>query len=148
MNNNSTDGRGDEIECTRSAGSPVAAEGRMPGMPEFSSTSATSSAAPARWLSDGVAPNPCPQPGTPFTLPGNKRVAIGAPDARWGGGNTWQPLHFSVIADAMGSGLGSTHGNILSCVRNLNCKALLLLLLHCCRLHAVLSEIPNPASNA
>ena len=46
---------------------------------------------------------------------------------RWGEGNTWHPLHFSVIADAMGSGLGSTHGNILSCLRNLNCKVLLLL---------------------
>ena len=96
--------------------------------PEFSSTSAYS-VAPAGLLSDGVAPNPCPQLGTPFILPGNKRVAVGAPDAQWGGGNTWQPIHFSAIADAMGSGLGFTHGNIPSCLRNLSCKALLLLLL-------------------
>ena len=95
----------------------------MPGMPEFSNTSATSSAAPAGLLCDRVAPNAGPQLGTPFTLPGNKRVAVGAPDARWGGGNTWQPLAYSTIASAMGSGLGSTHGNILSCLRNLNCKA-------------------------
>ena len=127
--NNSSDGGGDGVERTRQAGSPVAREGRMPGMPEFSSTSATSSAAPAGLLCDGVAPNACPQLGTPFTLPANKRVAVGAPNARWGGGNTWQPLHFSAIADAMGSGLGSNHGNVLSCLRNLNCKALLLLLL-------------------
>ena len=117
----------------------------MPGMPEFSSTSATSSASPAGWLSDGVAPYPCPQPGTPFTLPGNKRVAVGAPDARWGGGDTWQALHFSAIADAMGSGLGSTHGEILSCLRNLNCKALLLLLWTTRRTS---SEISKLASNA
>ena len=69
MNNNSTDGRGDEIECTRSAGSPVAAEGRMPGMPEFSSTSATSSAAPAGLLCDGVAPNACPNSERPSPYP-------------------------------------------------------------------------------
>ena len=109
---------------------PVAGEGRMPGIAEFSSTSATSSAAPAGVLCcDGVAPNACPQLGTPFTLHGNKRVAVGAPDARWGGGNAWRPLHFNAIADAMGSCLGSTHGNISSCLRNLNCKAQLLLLL-------------------
>ena len=129
MDNNSSDGRGDGVECTGQARSPVAGDGRMPRMLESSSTSATSSDAPAGLLCDGVAPNACPQLGTPFTLPGNKRVAIGAPDAPWGGGNTWQPVHFSAIADAMGSGLGSTHGNILSCLRNLNCKALLLLLL-------------------
>ena len=29
---NSSDGRGDRVECTRQAGSPVAGEGRMPGM--------------------------------------------------------------------------------------------------------------------
>ena len=126
MDNSSSNGHGDGVEYTRQAGSPVAGEGRMPGMPEFSSASATSSAAPAGLPWDGVAPNACPQLGTRFTLPGNKRVAVGAPDARWGGGNTWQPLHFSAIADAMGSGHGSTHGNILSCLRNQNCKAMLL----------------------
>ena len=52
----------------------------MPGMPEFSSTSAKSSTAPAGLLCDGVVPNACPQLGTPFTLSGNKRVAVGAPD--------------------------------------------------------------------
>ena len=129
MDNSSSDGRGDEVECTRQAGSSVAGEGRIPGMPELSSTSAISSAAPAGLFFDGVAPNPCPQLGTPFTLPGDKRVAVGAPDTRWGGGNTWEPLHFSAIADAIDSGLGSTHGNIISCWRNLNCKALLLPLL-------------------
>ena len=84
MDNSISDGRGDAVECTRQAGSPVAGEGRIPGMPEVSSTSATSSAAPAGLLCDGVAPNACPQlGGTLFTLPGNKRVAVGAPDARW-----------------------------------------------------------------
>ena len=127
MDDNGSDGRGDGVECTRQAGYPVAREGRMPGMPESSSTSAKPSAAPAGLLSDGVAPNPCPNLGTPFTLPGNRRAAVGAPDARWGGGNTWRPLHFSAIADAMGSGLGSTHDSILSCLRITTCKALLLL---------------------
>ena len=64
------------------------------GCPGFSG-----SAAPAQHpallrlggLSDGVAPNPCPQPCTPLTLPGNKRVAVGAPGARWGGGNISGP---------------------------------------------------------
>ena len=43
MDNKSSDGRGDGVECTRQAGFPVAREGRIPGMPKFSSTSATSS---------------------------------------------------------------------------------------------------------
>ena len=95
MDNNSSDGRGDGVECTRQAGSPVAGEGRMPGMPEFSSTGAKSSAAPAGLLCHRVAPNACPQLGAPFTVPGNKRVAVGAPDARCGGG-TFPPIlaHF------------------------------------------------------
>ena len=68
---------------------------RVPGMPGFRGTSTTSSA-PTGWLSGGVTPNPCPQPG-------NKRVAAGAPDARRRVGNAWQPLHFSAVAHAMGS---------------------------------------------
>ena len=130
--NSSSDDRGDGVECSRQACAPVAGEGWMPGMPGFSSTSTTPSATPVGSLSDGVAPNPCPKPGTPFTLPGNKRVAVGAADARWGEGNTWQPHHFSVVADAIGSGLGSTHGNTLRDSRNLNHNHRC-----CCRLHLV-----------
>ena len=137
MDNNSNDDRRDGIKCTRQAGALAAGDGRMPGMPGFSSTITTPRTAPAGWLSDGVAPNPCPQPCRPFTLPGNKRVAVGAPDARWGGGNTWQPRHSSAIADAMGSGLGSVHvdGNILSDLRNLTYEHCCCCC--CCRLHVV-----------
>ena len=150
MDNNSSDGRGDGVECTRQAGFPEAGEGRMPGMHEFSGISATSSAAPAGLLCDGVAPNACPQLGTRFNLPGKKRVAVGAPDARWGGGNTWQPLHFSAIADAMGSGLGSTHVDILSCLRNLDYTSKHCCCCCCCKLttRRTSSDTPNPTSNA
>ena len=106
-NKNSSDGRGFGAECTRQAGSPVAVEERMPGRPEFR-ISATFSATPAELLFETVAPNPCPQFCPLFTLPGIKWVPVGTPNARWRGGNTRHPLHFSAIADATGSGLGST----------------------------------------
>ena len=97
---------------------------------EFSSTSATSSAAPVGLLSDGVAPNTCPQLGTPFTLPGNKQVAIGAPDARWGREEATLGSRFISVRSLMLWVLVwalPTAISYKSFLRNLNCKALLLL---------------------
>ena len=113
MNSNGNDHRGHGVKCTRQAGSPVVGKGWMPKMPEFSSTNATSSADPAWLQTDEIAPNPCSHLGRRFALPCNKRVELGVPHERWGGGNAWQMLRFSFTADAMGSGVGSTHGNIL-----------------------------------
>ena len=59
MDNNSNDGCGDGVKCTGQDGSPVAGEGRMHGMPGFSSTSATPSVPPAVLFCDEVAPNAC-----------------------------------------------------------------------------------------
>ena len=85
----------------------------MPEIPGFRGTTTTSSAPPTLFC-DGV--EVCPQPG-------NKRVAINSPDAQREGGNTWQPQHFNAVADAMGFGMGSTHGNISRKLRDLTSTA-------------------------
>ena len=113
MDNNSSDGRGYGVEYTQQVGAPVAGEGQMPEMSGFRGTTTTSSAPPRR-ICDGV--QVCPQPG-------NKRVAVGAPDAQRGGGNAWQPQHFNAVADAMGSdGCVSPRARAVSALRHRSCQ--------------------------
>ena len=109
MDNNSSDGRRDGVEYTQQVGTPVAGEGRMPEMPGLRATTPTSSDPPRR-IGDGV--EVCPQPG-------NKRGAVGEKDAQRGGGNIWQPQHFDDVADAMGTCVGSNHGNVRNKLRDL-----------------------------
>ena len=109
MNNNSSSGRDDLVECIGQTGSTVVGDGWMPGMPGISGTSPDPSAPTGR-LDEGVAPHPCPQQ-TPLTLSGNNRGAVRAAEARRGGGTAWQPRHVGAIADGMGSGVSSTHNN-------------------------------------
>ena len=76
----------------------------MPELPGFGGTPTISNAPPRSGrVRDGV--EVCNQPG-------NKRVGLGAPVAQRGGGSAWQPQHLYAVAEAMGSGFGSTHGNI------------------------------------
>ena len=104
MDNSSRDGRRDGVECTPLVGVPVAGEGRVVGARDARIQRHQHNIQCFGWVAFWRSYlKPMPQPGTAFTLPGNNRVAFGAPNAPRRGGNTWQPLHFSAVADAMGS---------------------------------------------